>query len=327
MKPLHARLPDMTNAVEDLFSMLKNAEDGSTIPIPDWQNAHGVALHDALDAIDNGREDHRAAITSLFVLSGRMARVKREGPSGNAVLTWEDTLPADLAPLLVLDASGRVRNTYADIERHRRTLTRLASATKDYSPLKVHVWHAAGSKSGWQRRGPELVDGIVRTVPTKPDERWLIVHHKPSSRVPDVQQEVCRQLPSTMTEGATEVAQQVSFLTWGQHMATNRYADVPNVILAGTLFMRPSHYTALTYLAKGQPVDEAKLPEAAVQRTILGEHRNLLLQAICRGRVRKLDGDQCLPMDAYVIAAPISGIPEGSDGGVSGVSVAPLGAD
>ena len=35
----------------------------------------------------------------------------------------------------------------------------------------------------------------------------------------------------------------------------------------------------------------------------------MLLQAICRGRVRKLDGDRCLPMYAYVIAAPISRIP------------------
>jgi hypothetical protein len=218
------------------------------------------------------------------------------------MLTYEDTLPADLAPLLVLDASGRVRHTYADVEKHRGNLYRLRTAIKDYAPLTVHVWHTAGSKSGWQRRGPELIDGIVRTILTKSTERWLVVHHKAARGLPDVEREVCQRLSDV-------AAANVSFITWGRHMATNDYADVPNVILAGTLFMRPSFYTALTHLAQGKPVDRNRMSEDDVRQTIEGEHRNLLLQAICRGQVRKLDGDQCLPMNAYVIAAPISGIP------------------
>ena len=92
-------------------------------------------------------------------------------------------------------------------------------------------------------------------------------------------------------------------------MATNAYADVANVILAGTLFMRPSFYTALTHLAQGKPTGCHMVADDAVQRTIQGEHANLLLQAICRGRVRKLDGDRCLPMSAYVIAAASHGLP------------------
>jgi hypothetical protein len=95
----------------------------------------------------------------------------------------------------------------------------------------------------------------------------------------------------------------------GKHQASNRWADVPNVILAGTLFMRPSLYTALTHLAQGKPPGFHKLPSEDIQRTTIGEHKDMLLQAICRGRVRKLDGDKCLPMHAYVIASPLSGIP------------------
>ena len=82
-------------------------------------------------------------------------------------------------------------------------------------------------------------------------------------------------------------------------MAANLYADASNVILAGTLLMRPSFYTALTYMARGQPVETCRLPDHDVQRIMVGEHRNLLLQAICRGQARKsrwdtLSADGCL---------------------------------
>jgi hypothetical protein len=301
-KPLRARFPALTDSIEDLFAKLRTVGDGEALPIPDFAHEHGVALNDLLGAVDACRDDQRIAVTSLFVLSGRTARVRHDGPTGNAMLTYEDTLPADLAPLLVLDASGRVRHTYADVEKHRGNLCRLRTAIKDYTPLTVHVWHTAGSKSGWQRRGPELIDGIVKTILTKPTERWLVVHHKATRGLPDVEREVCLQLSDV-------AAANVSFITWGRHMATNDYADVPNVILAGTLFMRPSFYTALTHLAQGKPVDRHMMPADDIRQTIEGEYRNLLLQAICRGRVRKLNGDQCLPMNAYVIAAPISGIP------------------
>ena len=40
----------------------------------------------------------------------------------------------------------------------------------------------------------------------------------------------------------------------------------------------------------------------------MGEHRHLILQALCRGAVRKSDGHQCQPMDAYVICSVRSGI-------------------
>jgi hypothetical protein len=41
----------------------------------------------------------------------------------------------------------------------------------------------------------------------------------------------------------------VSTLHWGAHDATNDYANVPNIILAGTLFLRPSYYEALGRLS------------------------------------------------------------------------------
>jgi hypothetical protein len=205
LKPLRFSFAAIGDAVEAFFVSLREAKDGDLVTVPDFFRDRGVTLDEALGCVEDGHAGQRAALTSLWILGGRVTRICQDGKTGNTAITWKDTLPDDLVPLLVLDASGRVRNTYADVEQYRRTLVRLKTAVKDYSPLTVHVWHTAGSKSGWQRRGPELVDGIVKTVLTKPNEDWLIVHHKPSSRVPDVAVEVTKRFPK-------DVAERVSFL-------------------------------------------------------------------------------------------------------------------
>jgi hypothetical protein len=45
------------------------------------------------------------------LLSGKTVSVRRDGAYGNTMLDYRETLPQGLAPLVVLDASGRVRST------------------------------------------------------------------------------------------------------------------------------------------------------------------------------------------------------------------------
>ena len=52
---------------------------------------------------------HEQAITALWLLSGKTVAVRQDGPYGNTVLDYHETLPEGLAPMVVLDASGRVR--------------------------------------------------------------------------------------------------------------------------------------------------------------------------------------------------------------------------
>ena len=249
------------------------------------------------------KDDQRQTLNALRVMSGRAARVTVENRFGATALTFHDTLPEDLAPMLVLDASVRVRHVYRFVEQHRQGVRRLKEAVKHYGPLKVSLWKTSGGKSSFSERGDELVKGIVRTVLTKPDEQWLIVAHKRSGRSPDIEKLTSKALPA-------DVRPHVKVITWGEHMATNAYADVPNLILAGTLFMRPAYYQGLAQMAMNSPVENGFVGETEVSNTTEGEHANLVLQALCRGRVRKLDGDQCLPMQAFVIASQRSGIPD-----------------
>jgi len=182
-------------------------------------------------------------------------------------------------------------------------LVRLPTAEKRYDPLTVHVWQAAGSKSGWQRRGPELLEGIAKTIQGKPNERFLVVHHKAGPRVPDVPREVAKLLPAWMTEVHNPERQRSGRMSSSPIGEGIRPATVG--LTSPTSSWRGDHSPrsgetrrVLQAPQRGHPADHR-----------FGEHMDLLLQAVCRGRVRKLDGDKCLPMHAYVIAAPASGIP------------------
>ena len=92
-------------------------------------------------------------------------------------------------------------------------------------------------------------------------------------------------------------------------MATNAYIDFSNIILAGTLFYRPSHYDALKRLGSGRRPLDGPVTKAELDATQDGESMHQILQALCRGSVRKSDGSHCHPCNAWIIASAKSRIP------------------
>ncbi len=284
---------------------LLTADDGAAIDVPDFDAAGGRTLDDLVDyLVETGtpaRTEDRTTALTLRHVATRRVRVRRDGLSGSALLTFREEMAPDLLPMLVLDASGRVRATYPLWQESRNAIVTLPAAVRDYGPLKVRVWKTSGAKSGWARNGDRLAAGIVNTILAKPAEDWLVVVHKPNPITGDPEKAITAKLPA-------EVRARVAFTTWGKHLGLNAWADVPNVILAGTIFYPASHTTALHHLCAGIPVVDGLADRAEITRTEMGEHRHLLLQAICRGRARRSDGDRCQPMTAYVIASPRSGI-------------------
>lgn len=152
-----------------------------------------------------------------------------------------------------------------------------------------------------------MIKGIIKTLKSKPDEKWLLVVHKPSKKVKDIAAEISRALPH-MVEGS-EDERLLNFLTWGKHKAINKFSQVRNVMLAGTLFLRPSQYEARKHLASGEPVTTTEYSKQERRAFEIGEHKNDILQALCRGSVRLSRDDACAPCDAYIIASVRSGIP------------------
>jgi hypothetical protein len=308
-KPLRSTFPKLTDAIEDLFSKLREIKDRTVLQLPNFAGEHDVDLNDILRLFDDPRDnddqklkdDQRMALSSLWFLSGKTVTIRRDGDMGNTVIDYRDTLPDDLAPMVILDASGRVRDTYRDIEQNRGTLVRLKTAVKRYDNLTVHLWQTGGGKQAFKTNGSKLIAGIAKTIDTKPSERWLVVTHRKGNKVGDVEKEV-RALINTPAEN-------VAFIHWGKHMATNDYINYPNVILAGTLFFRVSFYESLKRLAANRPSTEGAVTREEIDRVMVGEHSHAILQALCRGAVRRCDGEHCPPCDAYIIGSVRSGIP------------------
>lgn len=299
LKPIRRSYPKLAAKLDALSIDLLKVMDGSQYLIPDLASECGVELNDALRVLEDAPADQVEAVNGLWCLFGKVVTVRRDGALGNTVLDYKETLPVDVAPLLVLDASARVRQTYSLWERHRGGIIRLPDAAKDYTPLTIHVWSTGGGKSAFRNKGDFLLDGIAKTIDTKLDEPWLVVYHRGTGL--DIEQEVRERL------GKPHSAP-IHFLNWGAHDATNAYASVPNVILAGTLFYRPSYYEALGRLSARCPSSDGRFPESTFNEVVRGEHRHLILQALCRGAVRKCNGASCPLVHAYIIASPRSGI-------------------
>ncbi|MGE4480573.1 hypothetical protein [Acidocella sp.] len=313
--PLQGRFPKLVDALETLLTDLRGAERGTIVDMPDFEALGGESALSILE--ESGLEKSQSMydlLRKLLRLSGETVRTGHDGRLGESLVSYADTGTVEMAPLLVLDASGRVRETYAYAEKVRRCLEYMPRAAKDYRPLKVGVWSRSGRKGLFhdaKTRLP-LLEGIAETITTKPDESWLVVTHKDKSGVVPFVKALADLLPNRAVLAGNMSGDRtgpvVRVITWGQHMAVNHYREFPNVILAGTLFMRDSAAIALTHLAQGRKVAAGFRPKAEIKTTYNGEIRHHVLQALCRGRVRQLEEERCGAMTAYVIASEHSGI-------------------
>jgi len=295
--------------IKTIFDDIEKQSHGSVFTIPDFMEQHGLDLNSLLEPVsafdprDNAeidvKEQQASVLTELAYLSGRTVKIRKSAYGADGI-DYRETVPEDLFPLLVLDASGRVRQFYRDMEQKRGLVKLLKSAPKSYRNLTVNVWQRGGGKTSWQDHHAHLLDGIVKTLNTKPTEEWLIVVHKPSRKVRDIEADIRKAIPRA----------KLHFITWGKHKAINKYAHVSNIILAGTLFLRPSYYEAVKQLAAGEPVTQVDYDKTQMRMFEIGEHANDILQGLCRGSVRRSEGDACAPCEAYIIASVRSGIPK-----------------
>jgi hypothetical protein len=277
---------DVANWCLSLAQTLKTADDNTVLDLD-------MPRHELLELADmrrmfNGKNVNAAE--DLWLLSDQERGLVRNEQKKNALISFTGALPADLAPCVILDASGRVRSTYDQWATYRRTLFRLQEANKDYSNLTIWRWNRPTSQSAWlkwtqdtethRRRVTiaELVDGIAEIIGTRPkQEPFLVVIHKPKPKLVDAEKLIRR--------AVGERSGPLHFLHYGEHTATNDYVDVPNVIIAGTLIYEPAQYEADGRGASGTSIDQDYAEELRRQ-VRLGEHAHHFFQAICRCAVR-----------------------------------------
>lgn len=312
LQPLRTSMPDLADDLETIFNDLRALPDRSFYDLPDFAAKHEVGSMEVCDLLPSDTDHRREVATSLWYLSGRRATVRQDRQK-RLFIDYKDFLPDDLAPLLILDASGRVRTTYKFWEERRGRLVRLRTGHKRYDDLTVHIMKRSGSKGGWKKDALKLIAEIAAVINSKVSEDWLIVHHKPKSIGVDLPQKL-----RSLFQGNPD---RLKFLTWGNHTATNAYKDVRNIVLAGTLFYASPSLEALGRAAAQHPSSEGAFSPDDCRVVEVGEHAHHILQALCRGAVRGCKDGVCSPADAYVIASKASGIPSALPGIFPGATV------
>ena len=243
-------------------------------------------MEDALAAFSDKAD--KDAVQTLYKLGGKVAKVTRD-KSHNILIQYADILPDDLAPMLILDASGGLRTTYKLWYTHRKGIRFLESPQKSYAGFTIHHWNRGAGKSAYDlRRGdPEkLAEGIALAINSEvpQDKKCLVIYRKPDAFVADMKAEILKRL-----EGDPK---RVEFCTWGKHTATNKYSKIEYVFLTGVLQYDTAMNEATGMAAKGCEVEDV-LTEDEIEEIRISEVCHHLLQAANRGKVRKSVGNGC----------------------------------
>jgi len=294
--PLRSAHPSLAAEVEQLELAIKAADLSVPFSFPDVQVVSGVSRWAARSGQN---QTHGDQLKALYTLSDQLVLLRKRDNRSSVItaLNTRDALPADLAPMIIMDASGRVRATY-DLWEEKGNLVRLKEAPRRYDNLTIRVMDKGGSRSSWNANGEVLAKEVASRVDTKPNEDWLVIYPKAA----------CGGAAPDMIKGLLNTdPQRVSFLNWGQHQGTNEYRHIPNVILAGTMFYTEADYEMMVRGCGGIPNDQ-EFPEHLIHQMKNGEHMHHILQALCRSSVRQGVGASCGRCDAYIIASKGSGI-------------------
>lgn len=273
---------DLGDRLADWATSLKGKHTGDIVDVPDFSN--GMDRKEFVGLFES--QEHRRWAEVLHLMSGRSVRVRQEGHRGVFKLDHEEILPADIFPLLVLDASGTHRETYKFVAKFRNVLNTLISYPKNYSNLPIYYWdHKAGKEVYGNAKLRDIVSSSVAGMLLKenPFGEAVIVGPKKAEKKGLID-EIRKKAPGWI----------IRFVHYGVHTATNEYRDVKIAIVLGLHEYRDTQYEAMTRGAKKALVtdDVASLELSDVRR---GETKHHLLQAANRIAIRKAFGSDCPP--------------------------------
>ena len=275
MSPLRPDFPDYVERLEALSRTIETSTEGALVVV-DEALCLNRAQQRRAKALLSSRE--QGFVDKLQLVSGTSLRTVQDERYGSALISVTPTLPEDFAPVIILDASGRVRETYEEWGRNKGNLVRLVSAGNSFHELNVHVWKRSSGKD--TMNDPDTRTEIAMAMGTlferDPEGRWLIVTYKGAKD--GLELAVKRNKPANVNPKLT-------YIHWGIHHSTNEHRDIDNVIIVGQFTYRSLDYLGLVLASSGQPDPSDAMPDTRAMK--VGEYQHNLLQAVCRASVRK----------------------------------------
>ncbi len=284
--------PRVALKIEDIATQLKSCENGDVYHMPDM----GLSLNDMMMYASMLPKAQADIAETFGMFLGRAVTVRTDD-RGQVAVDCEESVPNDFVPCLVTDASGRVRETYNFQHQYRGDLIRLLpEATKEYSNLTISVWRKASGKSAYDRFGYKVyADEIIKVINSRADEEFLVVRHLEHVEHIKLEAEVLKHVTRP---------DRVKFIHWGIHTSVNDYSNIPNVIITSPLTYRLAGYEALARASATLKTADGAITDEQLRDMKYGEHAHHLLQAICRGSVRKSEGAGCPESRVWIITSP-----------------------
>ncbi len=244
---------------------------------------------EAILGTEGGKVDR---LLKLKQLAGQKLDIGEDKGCGKTLMGYIHELPADFAPVFILDGSGRLKHSYRLHETYRKNLCRLPSFHHDYSNLTLRRWNKASGKTNlsdpvYRKKLAEAVAGKIN----EDNENWLVITYKDDGKC-DMAQLIRDRIANPG---------RVRFIHWGIHKATNDYADAKRVMVVSQHIYSDSVYGAIFKAASGRSVSVASNGDlTAVRRS---EIQNHILQGVTRSNVRKIGADgKCGEAEVYIIA-------------------------
>ncbi|MBW6530739.1 hypothetical protein KZ820_08325 [Sphingomonas sp. RRHST34] len=242
-------------------------------------------------------ETPKRTLEALAKLAGSTAYLRGSEDAGWSLLGAGRSMPADIAPLFVLDASARLTDRYSQLPAHGFKVVDLDPALLSYGKVTVHWWDRAAGKTVLHNATERSIifKAIADLANSKEAEPFLIVMAKEHCSVgTDDRVGLHKEL-----EGLIVKPERVRVASWGRHIGTNEFRDIANVIIVSSYNYGDTGYDALALAASGRKDGVVSIEERRRQEA--GAFMHNVYQAVCRGSARLRDGAVSGAADVYLI--------------------------
>ena len=203
--------------LEGLLEEMRAAHDHAIYLVPDF--AEVIPLQDVLGSLSSSDRDYAwDAVSKVWMLGGHIARFRQDHPGDDhcSILNYRQRLPEDIKPMIVLDASARVRATYNHQRRTMGDVRQTQDAEKRYDRVTINVHKGPSGRNGLVKNFKRRVNELASIVNAHGPDSSLVVHHKPGGGV--------KSIPKAMRPLVNPEARP-AFMSWGSHNATNEFRD------------------------------------------------------------------------------------------------------
>lgn len=304
--------PEVSRIISDLANKLEHAEPGTVLRCPDLADQNGLYSDEweyirrrAFEDEEDASPERRIA-EHLGLMIGQEVGVRRDNMHNVNAITWRDSIPDSMMPIVVLDASGQCKTVYDYYGRATNQLEIFTTSRKSYAAVDVGIMNIGTGKSSW--RDPNKFDQLIELTAANinaKDEVTLVSIQKPDAQKPRFGHAI-PDLEKLIREKIT-IEAPVHFLTVGNTRQTNDYRHVQRIVSAG-------HFTLPDYIAEARTRGAKRLAmrdeldNLSPKELQESETKSEYLQFLGRGSIRICDGEESKPCDISIMASDRSGL-------------------